>query len=530
MRISSYPLTQTPLLRPLISDYLLSAHSVSPLYDFEPNMDGLSKALAMRKTKWNTNREVLQSVLRRQYSEAGLGHEAVNKNIDLLGLANCYTVTTGHQLNLFGGTQYFIYKIVETINLARAAREKNPDSCVVPVFWMASEDHDFEEINHVWIQGTKHGWHSGEKGAVGRFNPAQALDVVNQLEGFWKLEPVTGSYLRQLFAQAYGMPTLSQATRHWVHALFGHEGLVILDGDDRQLKQLFVPHMRKELHEELVFRETVPAQHLLELNGYHLQVQARPINLFYLHNGGRERLTKHENGYGSADSNLWLDHSDMETILDEKPECLSPNALMRPLYQEVVLPNLAYVGGTAEIAYWLEMKEAFRAMDVFFPVLVTRSSAVWIPKRLSRKMVKLPLKWADYLGRKEDVIAKYAENHPKGQAFFALCDELCAAYERMSALSSTAFHEMKLLSGTVAAEKRKEIKKLRHDLRKTIKAKHDAEMLLVHQAFDLYYPQGIFQERRDTFLGTYMAMGQAYFQTLLAELQPMGHQVLVLEY
>lgn len=480
--------------------------------------------------KGHTHRQVLLSALLRQYRESGVGHEAVTKNLERLGMPNCFTVTTGHQLNLFGGTQYFIYKIVETINLARAAQQRHPDAFVVPVFWMASEDHDFEEINHIWLQGKKHGWQSPEKGAVGRFNPAQALDIVSVLDDFWKTEPITGSYLRQLFTEAYGKPTLAQATRYWVHALFGHEGLVILDGDDRELKRAFAPYMRRELSEGLVMRETEPTLAELETSGYHIQVQPRPINLFYLHASGRERITKNKNGYGSADSNLWIDQNTMDTILEERPECLSPNALMRPIYQELVLPNLAYVGGTAEIAYWLEMKAAFSAMDVFFPVLVTRSSALWIPKRLSAKLAKLPLSWVDFMGRKEDVIAKYAEHHPTGKEFFELCDQICAGFEQMSTLSSSAFHELKLLAGTVAAEKKKEIKKLRHDLRKTVKARHDAEMLLVHQAYDLYYPQGIFQERRDAFLATYMALGQGYIQTLMEEMKPMGHQVLILEY
>src|SRR5699024_1121789 len=138
----------------------------------------------------------------------------VQENIESLKQANTFTVTTGHQLNIFTGPLYFIYKIITVINTSKVLAKEYPDCRFVPVYWMASEDHDFEEINHFNLFGKTYRWETSQKGPVGRFSTESIQAVLDDLP-----EKVP------LFENAYQEgKTLAAATRHYVHELFGAEG------------------------------------------------------------------------------------------------------------------------------------------------------------------------------------------------------------------------------------------------------------------------------------------------------------------
>lgn len=520
---------QTHLLKPLLSDYINQKAAAQVLTPFTPDNEGIAKALEARRTT-PINRTTLVQALKQQYQKAGIADNTILEQIDLLSQDNTFTITTGHQLNLFGSTQYFIYKMVEVIKYTRQMKERFPDDHFVPVFWLASEDHDFDEINHARIEGKRYEWNSNEKGAVGPFNPAAVLEVVEELDDFWAQESVTGTYLKELFTKGYSANNLADATRIWVHELFKAHGLVVIDGNDAQLKSLFAPVVKNELLEQRTFSAIENTNAYLQEQNYHIQVYARPINLFYLHEGGRDRLIKTPKGFATVDSEMDFTEEELLAELESHPERFSPNALMRPMYQETILPNLAYVGGAGEIAYWLQEKAAFEAHGVFYPQVVARNSAIWLNRRLGKKLEKIGLKYTDFFQRKEDLIAQYAESHHSGSKFFELSKGIEKLWAEFQETSETAFHDLKLKAGTTAAEKQKELKKLRHDLRKVVKAKNDADLVVIHETFDRIFPNGSFQERIDTFLPTYLRLGKGYIDTLFEHLEPCEHKVLVFEY
>ena len=529
MEVNRLHFNDTNLLRPLVHDYINQAETTKLLAAFSPDNAGIAEALEARRLK-QPNREILVKALKEQYAKAEIKHPEVDNNIQLLVNDNCFTITTGHQLNLFGGTQYFIYKMVEVIKYCQQLKKRFPNDDFVPIFWLASEDHDFDEINHARIDGKHFEWSTSSKGAVGRFDPSQVLEVLKQLKPFFKSEPVTGKHLADIFEKAYTANDLATATRLWVHELFKEYGLIIIDGDDANLKSLFTSVVKQELTEQRTQRAIEETNAYLLDHKYHIQVYARPINLFYLHGGGRDRIIQTQHGYITADSEFSFSKAKMLTELNEHPERFSPNALMRPMYQETILPNLAYVGGAGEIAYWLQSKKAFEAHDVFFPQVVVRNSAVWLSRRLGKKLGKIGLAYPDFFQRKEDLIANYAESHHSGQRFFQLSKDIEKLWEDFQGASENAFHDLKLKTGSTAAEKQKELKKLRHDLRKIVKAKNDADLLVIHEVFDRFFPKGTFQERIDTFLPSYLQLGKTYFDILFEHIDPCGHRVIVLEH
>ncbi len=301
--------------------------------------------------------------------------------IEKLQESNTYTVTTGHQLNIFTGPLYFIYKIVSTINLAKQLKSQYPDQNFVPIYWMASEDHDFEEISHFLLFGKKYQWETSQTGAVGRMNPQELSAILEEMPE----KPA-------IFEKAYlGQKTLAAAVRQYVHDLFGAEGLVVIDADDSRLKKIFAPIIKDDLiankANELVESTT---QSLADL-GYKSQIFPREINFFYLKDHFRERIVKEGNHFEVLNQGIQFTEEELLAELEQYPERFSPNVVMRPLYQESILPNIAYLGGPAEVAYWMQLKGVFAHYQVAFPVLMPRNFALIINKTSAKKMQKLEL-------------------------------------------------------------------------------------------------------------------------------------------
>ena len=365
---------ETNYFTPLIIDYLDQKESLKPFYNRFPTLENF-EAQIQEKDQFFTSakRKILVEVLKDQY-KALQTSEAVLGNIELLSNTKTFTVTTGHQLNLFTGPLYFLYKIVSTINLAKDLQKKYPDFNFVPIYWMATEDHDFEEINYFNLNGKKFKWNSTQKhagkDAVGNLN-TEGLDEVYSLFSAEIGGGTNAEALKKLFKKAYlEHSNLTDATRYLADELFKDYGLVILDGDDTRLKQEFLPYLEKEIFEQVSEKATEPLANKLKELGYTVQVNPREINLFYLKDGLRERIIEQEGRYFVNETEISWSEEELRSELKQHPERFSPNVMTRPLYQEVILPNLCYIGGGGELAYWFELKDFFKAVNVPFPILI----------------------------------------------------------------------------------------------------------------------------------------------------------------
>lgn len=384
MKITHLPYSQTNAFSQLVTDFTSQDPKLTPFLHRFPTIENFGEQLKAKAQQFSTaQRQTLVNVLQKQYKNLPK-NPAVDLNLALLQQEKTFTVTTGHQLNIFTGPLYFIYKIVTAIKTCQELKQAYPENEFVPVYWMASEDHDFAEINHFNLFGKRHEWNSEQKGAVGRMKLEGLENVLAELpEKF----PV--------FEDAYrNSQTLSEATRKIVNALFGEYGLVVLDADEPQLKQVLIPVIQNELTQNTAYQLVNRTNETLAAY-YKPQVLAREINLFYLENGLRERLVKEEETYNVLNTNLSFTSEEIQQLAVEHPEDFSPNVILRPLYQELVLPNLAYVGGGAEVAYWLQMKQIFEEYNVPFPILMLRNSAMYINKATAARMHKLGLQAED---------------------------------------------------------------------------------------------------------------------------------------
>ena len=364
-------------------DYLSGAETLRPFYQY-PLKPADYLAIVVERQKFPTDRGLLVEELLRQNADLA-DNKASLENIRALGQPHTFTVTTGHQLCLLGGPMYTVYKIATAIKLAQRIQQQVPGVHIVPVFWMATEDHDWEEVNHYYADANQKQTYAAEhQGPVGRHVITEAIHAA------WTEE--VPEELRAFFAPG---ETMAHAFRGFVHHLFGQYGLVIVDGDSRALKASFLKHMAAELEGRGIAGQVkASTQRLVEV-GYTPPVKPRDINLFYMGHGQRRGIQAVEGRVSIPDAGLDWSVEEALTELELKPDDFSPNVALRPLYQEFLLPNLAYVGGWAEMAYWMQLKGGFEQAEIPFPLLVPRMSATLYTAEQAQMLQELGLEAAE---------------------------------------------------------------------------------------------------------------------------------------
>ncbi len=408
MDIDCIPFRNTGYFSDLICDYLDERETLKPFYNRFPRLENFEAQICEKSDHFpETHRNILYDALLQQYQGVELSKK-VKTYMAMLKEPNTFTVVTGHQLNLFTGPLYFLYKIISTINLTVELKKAYPKYNFVPVYWMATEDHDFEEINYFNFKGKKLQWNRKAAGAVGHLK-TDGLDEVLEIFSDSLGSSKNADTLKTLFKDAYlSHDTLTHATRFLANELFKEHGLVIVDGDDKSLKKLLIPYIKKDIFENVAFEKvSSTATELEELpDNYSIQVNPRQINYFYLKDGLRERIVGIDEKYAVIDSKIAWTQKELEKEIEEYPERFSPNVIARPLYQEVILPNLCYIGGGGELAYWLELKASFKAMDVPFPMLLLRNSALVMSKKQGEKLQKLDISDVDLFLKQNQLVNK----------------------------------------------------------------------------------------------------------------------------
>ncbi|HVV56054.1 MAG TPA: bacillithiol biosynthesis cysteine-adding enzyme BshC [Mucilaginibacter sp.] len=513
-----------------VIDYLEDKPELRPFYNQRPDIEGFRNIIAIRKV--TADRNVLADILLAQYSrieDEKFSLQGVGGQISLLRSANTYTITTGHQLNIFAGPLYFIYKIVTVIKLARQLKEQFPDQNFVPVYWMASEDHDFAEINYTNIGGKKVHWWYEASGATGRINPDTMRQALNQYKGVLGLEH-HGAELAEIVEKAYaGFDKLADATRYLVNALFGRYGLVIVDADDHRLKQQFAGIIEQDIVEENSFKNISATNEKLEKLGVHIQVNPREINFFYLSDGLRERIVFEDDQYKVLNTEIAFSKEELKAEIKTHPERFSPNVVMRPLYQEYILPNIAYVGGGAEVVYWLELKTNFDHYKVDFPMLILRNSGLVIPERTASKIFRMELTTGELFKSagiiKNDWIKKHSDNQLSLENEWR---EMQQVFEKINRLSSKIDPTLVQSADAVKARLEHAIKRLEKKLIRAEKQNYQTRLEQIDQIKAELFPNDSLQERTENFGLFYVKWGQQFIDELIRHFEPLEFKFTVL--
>jgi len=520
MKTHPIPFKQTGYFSNLICDYLGNKNTLRRFYENYPDIEGFKNQLKLKAGFETEKRKILIEALQNQYQK--INKSALTEtNIQLLENKNTFTITTGHQLNLFTGPLYFLYKIFSTINLCENLKNELPEFNFVPVYWMATEDHDFEEINYFNFNQKKVIWKKNSDGAVGRLSTEgldQVYDVFSKLLGSSK----NATHLSTLFDRAYlNHDNLADATRYLANELFSDYGLVILDGDDKRLKKQFIPFMENELTVQTCFNQVSNTIKGLGKN-YKIQVNPREINLFYLTDELRERIILKNEAYTTINNTFSWTKEEIIAHLHQMPERFSPNVLMRPLYQEVVLPNLCYIGGGGELAYWFELKAFFDAEKVPFPILLLRNSALLISSPQIQKLRKLNISLEEIFFKQQDLINKKIKEISEIKIDFS--EQRKFLVKQFLDLEQLAKLTDKSFIGAVNAQKAKQLNGLDMLEKRLLKAQKRKLSALVDRITNLQnelFPNQSLEERTRNFSEVYLKYGGGFVEKLKSELDPL---------
>ncbi|RZS76007.1 bacillithiol biosynthesis cysteine-adding enzyme BshC [Pseudobacter ginsenosidimutans] len=506
------PYSNTGYFSKVVIDYLNGSPELRPFYEHLPNIEGIKAAIGQRQ-QFIQERKLLVEGLQEQYKSLSPA-EKVQRNIQSLLLDNTFTITTAHQPAIFTGHLYFIYKIVHTIRLADQLKKELPEYNFVPVFWMGSEDADLDELGNIWLSGDKLVWNTRQTGAVGRMNTKGLDQMIHRISGELSVLP-HGEELIKMIREAYlNSPDIQTATFKLIHELFAEYGLVTIIPDTALLKRLMVSVFEDDLYHQTP--GTIVEKTIAKL-GEHYKVQANPraINLFYLKDGIRELIEWKNDHYEVRNTQLRFTKAELAVELNEHPDRFSPNVILRGLYQETLLPNIAFIGGGGETSYWLELKDLFHHYKVPYPVLVVRNSFLMVEKKWEEKIERMGLQISDFFQGEQQLLTSLVTRQANGH--LKLAQELEATSQLYEAIRVKASQVDETLVAHIEALKARTVKPLQELEKKMLRAekrKYEAEQQQIQQIRQALFPTGGLQERVENFMPYYAKWGRQFIDCI----------------
>jgi bacillithiol biosynthesis cysteine-adding enzyme BshC len=526
MQIDRIPFAEVPQFSSRDVAYATGKSDLKPFFKYPVTIDAFADVMR-DKAADKTDRKLLVTELLAQYEglkDADTARTQVQRLLD----GNAWTVITAHQPSLFTGPLYFIHKICSAINLARQLNEKYTDSHIVPVFIVGGEDHDFEEINHARINGQMVSWRGEAGGSVSAMSTKTLGPAIAALKEVIGGEFTPDDVFHRLEKAYTKNKTYGEATVAFVHDLFKHTELVVANPSRTPLKAAFIPYMEREIFEQVSQPLIEKAQAEITAAGYSSQAHARDINLFHLSPGRRDRIVFQDGHYGVLDTDHLFTPDEFLAELHAHPERFSPNVVMRPIFQELIFPNLAYIGGGGELAYWLERKEQFAAFGLNFPMLIRRNSVLWIDGKSQKRLDKISLDYRELFREPDLVIRDYVAKHTKNE--LSLDPELGKLTDLFSSIAQKALAIDPTLEKAALAEhtrQQKIVAQFASRLRRIEKTKFDDAVTTIREMKDKLFPKNGLQERTDNFLNIYLETGEAMFDTLIEALDPLTDGMVV---
>lgn len=512
--VHEVPLKVSPLVQDLLNQSENVRTFVSDFFTKENCIEA-----ARKRTFSKESRDLLVAQLNAQYANE-ITSDEVKKNIQSLQSESSFTVVTGHQICSAGGPLYLIYKIFSAIRITQELNASQSDFHFVPVYWMATEDHDIEEIRHFYWGNEKVELATSFEGIAGELPTEEFLFWLNEKKAEGKFNEIG---LSDLFIQAYSRENFAEATRFWVNELLGEYGVVCVDGNDSSLKAIATGLFEKEIQEKFVFTEVLKTNLEIESLGFNPNIQPRNFNLFWLKNedgrAARKRLDLKDGVFQTSDALQQFTAEELKQLLSE----LSPNVLLRPLYQETILPNIVYIGGPSELGYWLQLKNAFDAADLQMPLLAHRLSLVLVRKRDLEFVSKNDLNIADL------VQDKFQEAQKKMLGAMNV-----KSFETEISMTKQNFENMRKyilvidasLVGWLSAEEKRQLDQwgnIEQKIKKAIKNKEEVKFNQLEKLYSFIQPQQTPQERVFSLLYTSEIMGWKEIKELLEQADPFSY-------
>ncbi len=515
-------------LSPIIKAFLNHDEAIMKFTDYNTDLSQMSD-LIKQKTNSYQYRTVLNEVLKTQYQQLPMYPE-VQQNLDLLYQQNTFTITAAHQPNLLMGPNYFVIKILEAVGLCQSLQRQFPQYHFVPVYYMGSEDADMEELNNIHVFNEKLSWQTEQTGAFGRMIIDQAfIQLLKKLEGIIATNQC-GIELIEKMKQSFQInKTIQEATLDFVHSLFGKYGLIILCPDQPVLKKCLLPFALKELKEHHC--STVLENQTKPNFPFEMTIVWRDINFFILEHQHRLKIKHHtELNTFEVGENKYT-YEEFVHKISLNPELISPNVVLRPVFQELILPNIIFIGGSGEISYWLQLKDVFNSFGMKLPILKLRNTFTFIKNRIFQQWLKINIP-LEYIFKPAEDIKHYFLYHLNDYQY-----DLTSLVEKQEQLMAELKiilnkHDKSLEShlNNIKSEWAKTLKELEIKIKRSQKRKEIDTMNIIEKMKLECFPKNTLQERLVNFSEINIFMGTEMFDQIILKSQQLDSKFNIITY
>ncbi|SFS49848.1 bacillithiol biosynthesis cysteine-adding enzyme BshC [Marininema halotolerans] len=514
---------------PLVRDYLNSFEQVADFYSYNPSDDQLFAQRAKRLDERNqaAPRAELVNVLRQYHSEELLSSQ-IEKNLDRLMEPDSLCVVGGQQAGLFTGPLYTLYKAITLIQLA-SREEQRLGRPVLPVFWIAGEDHDLEEVDHIHLPLRKEllklqldmGMDKGTRISISDMELDHQLDeLLDQLTGMLPDTPHKQGLLQEMRELAHHSSSITHHFARLMHRLFSPYGLILIDSAYPPLRRLEVPFFEWLINEAAPLSEGVfTTAGKIQAKGYPLQVEPeeRRVHLFLREQGERKALYLDGDGFRDREGDRYWSRQELLQRLDDRPEDFSNNVVTRPLMQEYLFPTLATVLGAGEIAYWALLKSAFESAGMDMPILFPRLGVTLVGPREEkwlRRYQITPSAAIYQLSEKEQAYLASQYQMDPVQTFAVIRQRIAEVYQPLLGDLSGLRHNMRHLGEVNQERVLREIHWLEQEVKKNLAERsagdgHRFKELALH-----FCPSGMLQERVHNVLFYWNQYGEHWIRRL----------------
>ena len=490
----------------LFVDYCTAFDAVSDFYAGDWRDPSARRTAADAAAQRPADRDALADVLLDQNERWGLD-ASTRSHIEALRAPDTIAIVTGQQVGLFTGPLYTIYKTITTLQLAEEWAEQTGRT-VVPVFWVEGEDHDFEEI------ATAHVLHRNEvvplryapdvsdnPGAVGRLALTDQIhDVLDRLDEALPPSDFKPDVMERVRAAYQPGTRIEDAFTRLLRSLFEDEGLVFINPDDARLKALTRPLFRREIQDPQAPAARIEAtSQALRDHGYHAQVTARPTNLFWLAESGRHAIDLTDDGlFQLRGTDRTYSREALLNHLDDTPERFSPNVILRPLMQDLLLPTAAYVAGPGEVSYFAQYKDVYDWADLDMPLIHPRASVSLVEGKVQKVLDKYALSAADFQRDLEALFQDVVVDTMEVDVDAVFSEALPQLHQTINALKPEVEAVDRTLGSSAEAARAAimdEMKTLKQKVVRAEKRQQDEVRTQIEKAYVNLRPNGALQER-----------------------------------
>jgi len=521
----------------LFQHYTSGDGSISDFFETSPT-DTQSVTESISSFNFQGDRDVSASVLE-SFNKAYLDSDITRDQIEKIKKNNSLTVVTGQQVTLFGGPLYTVYKTITAILYSKKI-ERETSLPVVPVFWIADEDHDIDEVSKVFLPdshdttGIAYTHKSYDEAP-----PASAIELGDELNNVWSQlndaldqTDFSSRLMDDIRACYRSDKTFGEAFSKLLMTYFGKHGLLIAGSLDPDVKSR-CKHLLKTAvtSQEKITRALDDTTFALKEAGYHDQVQVQPSNLFYITESGERIKLQYSGDSWSIPGNKWTE-KELLDLIETHPEQFSPNVFLRPILQDFILPVAAYVGGPGEIAYYAQMKQFYGCFGFKMPIILPRFSMTLFESAIDRIIEKLPFEWQTYRNRIEDLEKEFVERTESVniEKLFGIwrsqIDELSRAKrEEIGEVDPS-------LKGSVGKAKAayfSELDKLKGKVYRSVKEQENVQLDRIRRIKNNLFPNGNLQEREVAFIYYMNKYGTDLWDRVIDELEdstPFNHLTL----